>query len=213
MSFTFLDTKILVFTKPPITGKCKSRLVPALGEKGAAQLQARLLKKIITELVEFNLCAFEIWQTEPTSCFADLFVNKDVSVVVHTQQGNTLGERMSNAMQQTLQDVSRVIIIGSDCILYSKPYIKMAISCLNTESLVIGPAADGGYVLIGANQYYPAIFENISWGSSCVFQQTILKAQHKGIAYNVLEELWDIDTPSDLDKLKKVAPGILDFLP
>ncbi len=211
MSFTFPDTKILVFTKPPIAGKCKSRLVPVLGEEGAAQLQAWLIKKIIADLAEFNLCPFEIWQSEPTSCFSDLFVEKDVSVAVHTQQGNTLGERMSNAMQQTLEDVSSVIIIGSDCILYSETYIKIAIICLNTESLVIGPAADGGYVLIGANQHYPAIFENISWGSSRVFQQTLLKVQHKGIAYNVLEELWDIDTPSDLDKLQKFAPGILDF--
>ncbi len=211
MNVTFLDTKILVFTKPPLAGKCKSRLVPVLGEEGAAQLQARLLQKIITDLLAFNLCSFEIWQSETSTYFTDLFRQQKLKIPVCTQQGATLGERMSNAMQKTLQDVTNVIIIGSDCILYSQSYIKSAIVSLNTAPFVIGPAADGGYVLIGASQHAPEIFEDVSWGTNRVLEETLLKMQRSGINYTILDELWDIDEPIDLDKLKKHAPELLDI--
>lgn len=212
MSYTFPDTQILIFTKPPLAGKCKSRLIPALGEEGAAELQARLLKKIIKDLSDFNLCPFEIWQSEESSYFSDSFREQKINISIYTQQGDTLGERMFNAMQMALQKVSNVIIIGADCVLYSQAYIKKAISYLGSvSSLVIGPATDGGYVLIGASQLFPSVFENINWGTNRVFEQTLLTAQNKGITCHILTELWDIDTPADLDKLREWAPDILTF--
>jgi len=210
-NFFYPNNRILIFTKPPIAGKCKSRLIPALGKKGAAELQARLIKKIITDLSEFNLCPFEIWQSEPSSYFDKLFAEQKMTTRVCTQQGNNLGERMSNALEQSLQDTHSVVIIGSDCILYSKTYLHKAIVSLQTQQVVIGPALDGGYVLIGTNQHFPDLFEGINWGMDIVFEQTISKLQVGNKTYTILNSLWDIDTAEDLKSLRQCAPEILDF--
>jgi len=206
MSFSFPDTRILVFTKLPFPGKCKSRLIPVLGEEGAAQLQERLINKIIMDLLSFKLCPFEIWQSEKSDYFSKLFVSNSIHVPVSTQKGDDLGERMSNAMGKTLKEISNVIIIGSDCILYNEEYLKSAIVTLQSNSVILGPAEDGGYVLIGMNQRYPTLFEGINWGSDTVFAQTILRLQQGKITYKSIRTLWDIDTKEDLDKLSLADP-------
>ncbi|MBN4080063.1 TIGR04282 family arsenosugar biosynthesis glycosyltransferase [Beggiatoa alba] len=211
MDYLFPDARILVFSKPPIPGKCKTRLIPDLGKKDAAALQAKLITKIIKDLLAFRLCPFEIWQSEETDYFTELITQYKKPIRIKTQQGHDLGERMSNALVETHKEVSSVLVIGSDSIMYSKPYLEKALQSLKTHSVVVGPALDGGYGLIGGIKDYPDLFTHISWGSSQVLKQTLTKLDKENISYLCLDQLWDIDTPSDLVKLRQYAPQLLVF--
>ncbi|HFD32565.1 MAG TPA: glycosyltransferase [Gammaproteobacteria bacterium] len=211
MQTVFTDTRILIFTKLPLPGKCKSRLIEVLGKNGAANLQAKLVKKIIMDLSGFNLCPFEIWQSEPGDYFSQWLYKRNIKIPVHFQQGKDLGMRMVNAIEQTLREVSNVIIIGSDCLLYSYDYLATAITRLQNNDVVIGPATDGGYVLIGMQQVFPMLFDGIHWGTDSVFEQTVAKLQAEKHRYHCLETLWDIDRSSDLNLVRQISPEIMDF--
>ena len=206
MQYRYPTIKILIFTKPPLAGKCKTRLIPCLGEQGAAQLQESLLLKIISDLIEFNLCPFEIWQSEESNYFKQLQVASEL--VINTQQGNDLGVRMSNAISHSLLVSEGVLIIGSDCAEYSKNYFEKAIKCLLNQRSVIGPAYDGGYLLMGLTRLYPQLFQNIKWGSSQVLERTLNTFNNLSLAYTTLEPLHDIDTPEDLPLLRKIEPNL-----
>jgi len=198
MKYKFQDVRVFVFTKPPIPGKCKTRLIPYLGEEGAAILQKNLIHSIIVNLSNFQLCPFEIWQSEQNKYFSDLVTKSKNNIEIHTQSGSDLGARMSDAFEKGLKRLSKVIIIGSDCVEYSKDYLTNAIQILDQHEVVIGPAYDGGYVLVGATRFYSEIFEDISWGSGHVFTETIVKLQFNNITYSTLSPLNDIDTEEDL---------------
>jgi len=206
MQYRYPTIKILIFTKPPLAGKCKTRLIPCLGEHGAAQLQESLLLKIISDLIEFNLCPFEIWQSEESNYFTQLQVGSEL--VINTQQGNDLGERMSNAMSNGLLASEGVLIIGSDCAEYTESYFEKAIRSLLNQKSVIGPAYDGGYLLIGLTRLYPELFLNIKWGSSQVLARTLKALNNLSIHYSTLEPLHDIDRPEDLPLLRKIEPNL-----
>ena len=201
MKYTFPEARILIFTKAPVPGKCKTRLIPCLGEEGAAKLQERLINKIINDLDDFQLCPFEIWQSETTNYFTERVLKLKNNIEIHTQSGNNLGQRMSNALNDGLKRSTKLIIIGSDCIDYSKHYLTTALLALSKQQIVIGPAYDGGYVLIGATSFYPDIFKDICWGTEYVFEQTIQKLTLLGLEFTQLNRLHDIDTPNDLERI------------
>jgi glycosyltransferase A (GT-A) superfamily protein (DUF2064 family) len=91
-----------------------------------------------------------------------------------------------------------VVIVGTDCPAISVELLERSFQALEQADLVIGPACDGGYYLIGLRQNYPELFEGITWSSDRVFQETIDIAQHQGLAWAELEPLPDIDRPEDL---------------
>ena len=102
-----------------------------------------------------------------------------------------------------------VILIGCDCPAITATYLKEAASRLNQGAkLVLGPAEDGGYVLIGVNGVYPELFRDIDWGSERVFSQTVSNARALGIDCVTLEPLWDVDRPEDLIRLKELSPPL-----
>lgn len=209
MKYLFPNALICIFTKPPIPGKCKTRLIPHLGEEGAAQLQESLINKIINDLNDYKLCPFEIWQSEPSDYFTNLVLNNNFAINIKTQFGVDLGERMSNALNASLKRNKKVIIIGSDCVEYSKQYLTSALQSLDNDNVVIGPASDGGYVLIGSTAYYPAIFKDISWGEGCVLVQTLEKLSQLDITFSQLKVLNDIDTSNDLQKASEFVGNSL----
>lgn len=209
MSYLFPNTRIIVFTKPPIPGKCKTRLIPHLGEEGAAKLQETLITKIINDLDLYQLCPVEIWQSETTDYFSQFILKYNKNIDIHTQTGVDLGVRMSNAFKDSLKRSSKILIIGSDCIEYSKEYLTSAIQSLKNHDVVLGPAYDGGYVLIGATSHYPGIFENICWGTNKVLSETVIKLRQYKISYTQLNPLHDIDTPADLVNIGEFVGKVL----
>jgi rSAM/selenodomain-associated transferase 1 len=114
------------------------------------------------------------------------------------QQGADLGERMLHAISDGLGRYRKVILVGSDCPAIDRSYLRTALQALDKEALVLGPATDGGYVLIGATRINPALFQGVSWGRDSVFEETVARANALDYQWTELNELPDIDRPEDL---------------
>jgi rSAM/selenodomain-associated transferase 1 len=194
--------RILVFCKAPQPGLVKTRLQPLLSAAQCAQLHEYLTEHTLQTALAAKICPVELWVTDEHPFFADC--KKRYPLSCHLQRGDTLGQRMAYALQQTLQTVRFAIIIGTDCPCLHSRHLLTVASYLadNPRTAVLGPAEDGGYVLLGAGQDMPEVFTDISWGSNQVLQQTRDHLHNLGIKYKELEPLWDIDRPEDLQRLR-----------
>ena len=115
------------------------------------------------------------------------------------QKGNSLGDRMSHAFRHVFSlGVRKAVIVGTDCPYITKQTILKAFEKLESSEVVIGPAADGGYYLLGLRRFIPELFHDIDWSTSQVYDQTMNKVQRNGIQSVSLEMLRDIDTIHDL---------------
>jgi len=127
-----------------------------------------------------------------------LTLTTQFDLVVGQQQGGDLGARLAHAFQSALFDYDKVVVIGSDCPFIDRRYLTRAFLALDQSDVVIGPASDGGYVLLGLRQFCPALFDNIPWGTQHVGPLTQSIAAREGLAVSVLPTLNDIDRPEDL---------------
>lgn len=195
---------ICIFAKPPLAGKTKSRLAKAIGPTAAAELSAAMLKDIITQSTAVSNA--ELFIAYPPQSNPDDFSTVHIPGINYIVQcGDNLGERMANTFQYFLNQkhADNVIIIGSDCITTSTEILKETFIQLTNIPIVIGPARDGGYVLIGQSIFTPEIFIDIDWGTSNVMQQTRTSLDSAQIKYHELSQTFDIDNHEDLIELKK----------
>jgi len=195
------NARILVFCKPPIPGQAKTRLIPALGAEGAADLHAELARATVARAVYSRLAPVELWaSTAPEHPFFQRLC-ADHACVLQTQCGDDLGARMAQALETTLADTDFAVLIGTDCPALDEHYLAEACAALaNGADAVLGPAEDGGYVLIGLRRCDPALFAGVAWGTSAVLAQT--RRRFAALAWSVheLATLWDIDRPEDLER-------------
>ncbi|MFB3107603.1 MAG: TIGR04282 family arsenosugar biosynthesis glycosyltransferase, partial [Pseudomonadales bacterium] len=115
------------------------------------------------------------------------------SLTLRKQVGDDLGERMAHAISACLEAGSSALIVGSDCPTITAAYIRQAAAVLDTHDLVLGPAEDGGYGLIGLRHPAPELFTGMLWSTAEVFAQTVARANCLGLSWSVLETLWDVD--------------------
>ena len=189
---------ILLFARVPVVGRVKTRLIPALGAAAACAVHERLLARILDVLEQQALCAAELW-LDAAGSHPLLERSK---LPQQLQQGRDLGERMAQALTSALQRYRQVVLIGADAPGIDATYLDRALACLQQETeLVLGPALDGGYVLIGGTVPSPALFDGVDWGTGAVLQQTLQRAEAVGLRYTLLEPLPDIDGPQDLQYL------------
>ena len=199
----YSNAKIIVFAKTPIAGKVKTRLIPALGNDGAKQLHCQMMEHTLGTVTENHTAPVELHCSPDITDDYIHSLSKRYNITLRNQHGNDLGERMSHALSKALDNSSYAILIGTDCPSLSAAYIQQAIEILQSDTdVVIGPAEDGGYVLIGVKSSYPDIFTHIDWGTHQVLQQTRDQIQTQGISFRELDTLWDVDTPDDLENLK-----------
>lgn len=194
--------RILVFAKAPVPGYAKTRLIPALGEQGAADLHAKLIRKTVDMAVESVSAPVQLWicGAEDQTVFDEY--HSAVNDGVHIQSGKDLGARMGNALAQTLRIADFVVLIGTDCPAMESTYLKSACEALATGcDAVLGPAEDGGYVLIGLRRNHSHLFENIPWGTADVLAQTRQRLDDVGWTRQELSTKWDVDHPKDLKRL------------
>ncbi|MBI2346103.1 MAG: TIGR04282 family arsenosugar biosynthesis glycosyltransferase [Deltaproteobacteria bacterium] len=195
--------RLILFAKYPTPGHVKSRLAAAIGAERAAVLYKEMVETVVCRTDPATDCA----GYERTLCFdppnraADF---KRWLPQIHDQrpQGSgDLGRRMCSALQECFTDNSRLCIIGTDCVELYSSVIRQAFDQLDAHDLVIGPATDGGYYLLGMNHLIPELFEGIAWSTDLVFAQTIAAAEHLQLQVAVLQTLTDIDTIRDFEKV------------
>lgn len=193
--------RLIVFTRYPEPGKTKTRLIPALGALGAATLQRQMTKYVLLQarkLQNFHCVSVEVRFAGGEQQLMQQWLGKDFQYVA--QSTGDLGCRMTQAIADAYQNgVESVVIIGSDCPQLQATAIAQAFQLLPQNcDLVLGPALDGGYYLIGVNRLIPELFIGIDWGTERVLQQTVNIAKKLNLAITYLPTLADVDRPEDL---------------
>ena len=190
---------LIIFVRNPEKGKVKTRLAATMGAEKALAIYIELLAhtRAITTAVHAAKFVY----------YADKIEQDDLwngAAVVKKLQGNyDLGGKMKEAFSVLFEaGFEKVMIIGSDCLELSTLIIEQAFDLLDEKEVVIGPASDGGYYLLGMKKLLPAIFENKQWSTDVVLQQTIADIQKEHISYHELITLTDIDTEEDWIKTK-----------
>jgi rSAM/selenodomain-associated transferase 1 len=185
-------------SKAPDPGKVKTRLVPLLGEEGAAKLYTRLLHDCLNMCTTGSLCSVDIWCSPSAEHPFFQQCRSNYPVDLHTQADGDLGTRMSNAFRTALDSADAAVMIGADCPTLNVTDIDSAFDALNAgKDIVIGPAEDGGYYLIGMREHHASIFEDIPWSTPEVLALTERRIQQQGLGVQYLTLRKDLDTPED----------------
>ncbi len=191
---------LIIFTRYPEPGKTKTRLIPALGAEGAATLQRQMTEHTLAQVKELQakrLVSVEVYFVGGNQQLMQSWLGTSV---IYRQQGDgDLGRRMAIAFQTALEaGKQRVVVIGTDCPDLKAQLMVKAFHALEQHDLVLGPAQDGGYYLIGLCRLIPELFTGISWSTAEVLQQTMSIAQRLELAVAYLPRLSDVDRPEDL---------------
>jgi hypothetical protein len=198
------DSVILVFAKAPVAGHVNTRLVPFISAEEAADLQEVFTRDRLQMCTAANLCEVQLWCCPDTShrLFSDC--GRLFDITLHTQDGTDLGARMSNAIMHMLGMYKKVIIIGTDAPALDSKTIAAVIKQLNECDVVLVPAEDGGYVLLGVSTYHEKMLDNVPWGSGQVLSRTVANIESLGLNHELLGECWDVDRPEDLQRYFKL---------
>ena len=182
---------LIIFLKVPKPGLVKTRLAASVGADRACEIYRRLVEKLLVNLDSIDEIELRIAPDDGVSVCGD-WVKKGWGL--RPQGDGDLGARMSRAFEEAFQrGYDRVVAIGSDCPYVQVPHIKEAFSVLKQDDMVIGPATDGGYWLIGMRAFYPELFHGIDWSTEAVLGQTLGLAKESGLSMNLMEILEDID--------------------
>ncbi|MGE4159313.1 MAG: TIGR04283 family arsenosugar biosynthesis glycosyltransferase [Planctomycetota bacterium] len=191
---------LIIMTRHPTPGKAKTRLIPLLGEEGAARFHRQSVRHTLSVMAsspENPDLSIEI-RCEGASPKTMCRIFGGPASYAPQCEGD-LGTRLLDALKQAMdRGHQRIVIIGTDCPDLDKRLVADAFSSLDTHDLVLGPSVDGGYYLIGLKNPHRELFENIPWGGDRVFSTTMQKAGILGLTLAVLPSLRDIDTPDDL---------------
>lgn len=192
------ENMLIIFVKNPIPGTVKTRIARTVGEERATDVY-RYLLRYTQEIAQQLTCHRVVYYGD--------FVNPDDGWNGYDKQlqsdGN-LGQRMLSAFQEQFgRGADRVIIIGSDCLTITADHIEQAFAVLSKADVVIGPATDGGYYLLGMKQLHSFLFENMPWSQPELRQLTELALLQNGLTFERLEELTDIDEWEDYENALK----------
>jgi len=199
---------IIVFQKFPAPGKVKTRLAATIGNEKAAYIYTFLLN-YTHQLLTRTTAEILVFHEGP--------INKEeypsANYWFYPQEGDGLGEKMYNAFEKAFKEnYDRVLIIGTDCQELQTSHIEEALRSLDKNDLVLGPANDGGYYLIGLNKNDSRLFKNIQWSTHSVLAETMAIAKEIQLKVHLLESLNDIDEYKDLtENLKKLVSKIQSY--
>ena len=199
--FKYPSATILVFAKAPVEGKVKTRLASSIGDEAALRFHEQMLERTLEMVCEYKLASVELHVSGSPDHPLIQSLAKQHGIVVRPQQGSDLGERMYYALEQSLLGSRYCILIGTDCPAMNVDYLANALTALvRGQDVVLGPAEDGGYVLIGARQLSRDWFSDIAWGSRQVLEQSRQKIMAKGVQLEELQTLWDVDKITDFQR-------------
>lgn len=194
-----MQTALIIFVKNAVLGKVKTRIAATLGAAKALEVYQALVAYThqITALLPHDKYVYYSDYIAPDDLWSDTFLKR-------RQQGADLGDRMKHAFEEVFNEGhERVIIIGSDCMELSTGIIKQAFAALKETDAVIGPAADGGYYLLGLTTMHSRLFENITWSTNRVLDQTLAVCRELKLRCYLLPQLSDIDEAADWIRVTK----------
>ena len=193
-----MQCAVIVFAKAPRAGQAKTRLAPALGADGAARLAQRMLQHAVQQALAAGLGPVDlcVWPDPQDPVWSPLSLVPGLQM--SQQVGDDLGQRMANAMDRWLRQAPAALLIGTDAPALDAAYLQQAARALARTDAVFGPAADGGYVLVGLRRPCPTLFENRRWSHAGVMADARQRLADAALRHHELPLLHDIDEPSDL---------------
>lgn len=199
--------RIVIFAKAPLAGLAKTRLIPALGAQGAADLARRMLDHTLAQALAAEVGPIELCVTPSPGDVAWQNVVAAKSVAWSDQGDGDLGERMARAVQRVTGAGESLLLIGTDCPALDAALLRSAADSLQHFDATLVPTADGGYVLLGLNGFHASLFTDIEWSTGSVAAET--RGRMKRLGWNVLHNptVHDIDDAADLRWLPEGWPG------
>jgi uncharacterized protein len=191
------QTLLMLFVRNPELGKVKTRLAASVGPEEALTIYMHLLQhtRQITENLPIDKLVYYSNEVDQHDLWPNDKYNKKL------QPSGDLGKKMEMAFKKAFEDgYTSVVIIGSDCHQLTPTIIEKAFNELTTHDVVIGPALDGGYYLLGMNHLHSELFQNKRWSTEHVFPDTIVDIEKLHLSHKVLPELSDVDYIEDLDE-------------
>lgn len=193
---TDMPRALAIMARAPVLHQCKTRLIPELGAEGALRAHIELVHATLERLSKTNNVEVSLWVTQldqATRAWAGQF-----DLPIHVQRGDDLGARMHDVMVTLFEaGAGRVCLVGTDCPELDSSYVNRAFTALLEAPLVLGPAQDGGYGLIGMCEPCAAVFQDIEWSTPIVCRQTLQRADTANLEVSVLDTIWDVDDPAD----------------
>lgn len=193
-------TSIAILAKAPVPGLAKTRLISSIGAHAAAVLQERMTERAVSTTVEAAIGPVTLWCAPDPGHPSFRELVSRYGIALKRQPESDLGTRMLAAMQ------GPTLVIGTDCPALTVEHLRAAAEALRGAEIVLIPAEDGGYVLIGTRAPQPQLFDGIAWGTAAVLQETRARISTLGLKAAELAPLWDIDTEADLARLERLFP-------
>jgi len=200
---------VMQFSKWPEEGRVKTRLMPALGSRGALDAHIRLSLNVLENLIASGLPVQFWWDRDldaaPEAAAGVLAALDAAGIATGIQQGENLGQRMEAALALALESHGKAVVVGSDCPSVDPDYVRQAVSALDNSDVVLGPSNDGGYVLIGVRKVVPGMLDNVTWGTESVLSQTRDRLAGQGLSVSLLAPRWDVDEPEDWQRYLRLS--------
>jgi len=202
--------RVIVFTRFPHPGATKTRLIPLLGPEVAAELHKEMTERIVTELGSLKSTrgvSIEVRYAGDNKEVMQQWLGPDFSY--RPQSTGDLGQRMFLAFCEAFDDgVERAVLVGTDVPSLSARIVANALDALRHHDVVLGPANDGGYYLVGLRHSVEHLFRDMPWGTELVLRRTLDKAEELGLSTALVQALDDIDRPEDVPVWVSRAPGL-----
>ncbi len=189
--------RLAIFARAPVPGQAKTRLAPALGAQGAADLHAAFVADVV-ERHRRPGRAITVWRDGPHPLFDAL------GVALADQPPGDLGARLAACAARE----APVVVLGTDSPTLPPAHVDAAFAALAEVPVVLGPAGDGGYYLVGVREDAPPIFDDVPWGTDRVLAHTLRRLQRASCRYHLLEFWYDVDRPADLALLAAHLPAL-----
>jgi len=200
---------LIVFARAPLPGKAKTRLIPALGEHGAADLYRSFLLDTLAGAAALGVSLIVAGdEAEHLTELQPLVTAAAPEAELVAQSGSDLGARLLTAFRRALATRRRAVIIGTDAPTLPRTRLEEALARAAQHDLVLGPCFDGGYYLVGMRAALPELFEGIAWGGPTVLAETLARAKGLRLDVSLLDPWYDVDTPDDLVMLRRHLAGL-----
>jgi rSAM/selenodomain-associated transferase 1 len=196
-----MDDRVALFVRAPVAGQVKSRLARSIGAEQALAAHKTLALHALNNLSGAKDFTLEIWGSQSHPVINEWCAR--FHLAGQLQCPGDLGKRMRDALRRLCSEGGKGIVIGSDCPSIDRAYIRLALAALDDADLVLGPAEDGGYGLIGWRGTQVAdVFTGVEWGSSHVLEQTLALASANGLIVKELPTVWDVDEIEDWQRFQ-----------